>query len=173
LGAAVEPDPVVAPLAPRAFRQRQGRARRHRRERLAERRARDVAALHLARDALEPQGPLEPPVTKELGVVGRADEGRSLARAREGVHYQVDEVARLEADLLDGGLRVVDRLGPEVALVVGDPPEPEPPGEVLLVELEVGVVPGVTLLAAPHLHRGPRVAEEGDGLALAPSRGDF
>jgi hypothetical protein len=70
LGTAVEPHAMVAALAPRAFRQRQRRARRYRFERLPERHPRDAAPLHLAGDVLQPRGALEPPVPEELCVVG-------------------------------------------------------------------------------------------------------
>src|SRR5207249_5803961 len=125
------------------------------------------------RDVLEPQWTLEPPVTEELRVVGRADEGRSLASPRQGVQHQVDEVGSLEADLLGRSVRVVDRLGAEVTLVVGDSPEPQSALKVLLVELQIGVVARVAVLAAPYLERGPGVPEEGDGLAMATPRGDL
>jgi hypothetical protein len=78
-------------------------------------------------------------------------------------------MARLEADLLRRHLRVVDHLGAEVALVVGDAPEPQAAGEVLLVELEIGEVARIAVLTAPHLQRCPRVAEERDRLATAAS----
>jgi hypothetical protein len=93
-------------------------------------------------------------------------DGPLPARAR------VSEVIRLEADLLGGRVRIVDRLGAEVAQVVGDPPEPEPSREVLLVELEIHVVARIAVLAAPHLQGGPGVAEERHGLAVASPRGD-
>src|SRR5439155_10122972 len=44
--------------------------------------------------------------------------------------------------------------------------------EVLLVELAIGVLPGIAVFAAPHLERRPWVAEERDGVAGAPARGD-
>ncbi|PYN33290.1 MAG: hypothetical protein DME01_19215 [Candidatus Rokuibacteriota bacterium] len=112
-------------------------------------------------------------MTEELRVVGRADEGRSLASPRQGVQHQVDEVGSLEADLLGRSVRVVDRLGAEVTLVVGDSPEPQSTRKVLLVELQIGVVARVAVLAAPYLERGPGVPEEGDGLAMATPRGDL
>jgi hypothetical protein len=80
-------------------------------------------------------------------------------------------MGRLQTRLLGRDLGVVHRLGAQVALVVGDPPEPEAPGEVLLVKLQVRVVAGVPVLAAPHLEGGPRIAEERDRLALAAPRG--
>src|SRR5439155_1160896 len=62
LGVGVEPHAMVAALAPRAFGQRQRRARWHDLERFTEGHARNAGARHLARDMLEPERPLEPPV---------------------------------------------------------------------------------------------------------------
>src|SRR5260370_827 len=73
LEVAVQPHAVVAALARAPLRQRERRPRRDGLERLAEGRVRDTAPLHLARDVLEPERPLEPPVAEELGVVRRAD----------------------------------------------------------------------------------------------------
>src|SRR5262249_38054782 len=70
LAAAFEPHATVAALAPRAFRERQRRARRYRFERLPERHSRHAAPLHLTGDVLQPRGALEPPVAEELRVVG-------------------------------------------------------------------------------------------------------
>jgi hypothetical protein len=86
---------------------------------------------------------------------------------RQGVLDQVDEVGRLQANLLGGDLGVVHRLGAEVSLVVGDPPKSQAPWEMLLVKLQVRVLAGIPVLAAPHLQSGPRVAEERDRLPLA------
>src|SRR6266446_2270775 len=81
-GVAVEPDTVIAALAPTPFGQGERRARRDPGERLAERRRRHTAAHHLAGDVLEPERALETPVTEELRVVGRADERWALGGGR-------------------------------------------------------------------------------------------
>src|SRR5207302_3742401 len=60
----------------------------------------------------------------------------------------------------------------EVAGVVGDAPEAQPAGEMLLVELEVRVVPRVAVRAAPDLERGLRVAEDRDRRPAAAARRD-
>ena len=171
LGVAVQPHAVVPALAPAPLRQRERRLRRHGLERLAERSARDAAARHLARDVLEPERPLEPPVAEELRVVGRAhDGGPGRARLAERRLHELDEVPRLERHLLRGHVGVVDLLAAEVAGVVGDAPEAQAAGEVLLVELEICCVPGVAVLAAPDLERRLRVAEERHRAAGAAAR---
>src|SRR3989449_2893465 len=60
----------------------------------------------------------------------------------------------------------------QAALAVGDAPEAQAAREVLLVELEIGVLAGITLVAAPHLQRRLGIADEGDGRAVAAARGD-
>ena len=52
-------------------------------------------------------------------------------------------------------------LGAEVDAGPGHPPELEPAGPADLVELEIRAVAGIALVAAPHLHRGSRIAHEG------------
>src|SRR6059036_3733208 len=123
-GVAVEPDTVIAALAPTPFGQGERRARRDPGERLAERRRRHTAAHHLAGDVLEPERALEPPVTEELRVVGRADERWALGGGLgERGRHELDEVTGLEADLLDGERRLILELAAEVAGVVRDAPE--------------------------------------------------
>src|SRR5437867_3597637 len=172
-GSAARPGRAPAP-PPAAFGQGERRPRLHRRQRLAERRRRHGgAARHLAGDLLEPERALEPPVAEELGVVGRADDGRpgGAGRGERGRH-ELDEVAGLEAHLLRGERGVVGDLAAEVAGAVRDAPEAQPAGEVLLVELEVRVVPRIAVLAAPDLEGGLRVAEEGDRRPGAATRRD-
>src|SRR3989442_12551983 len=81
-------------------------------------------------------------------------------------------MAGVEADFLHGERGVVGDLAAEVAGAVRDAPEAQPAGEGLLVELEVRVVPRITVRAAPDLKRGLRVAEERDRRPAATARRD-
>ena len=56
--------------------------------------------------------------------------------------------------------------------MVGDPPEAQTAREVLLVELEVGILAGIAVVAAPHLQRRLGIADEGDRRSVAAARGD-
>src|SRR6185436_126813 len=103
--------------------------------------------------------PLEPPVAEQLGVVRRAYEGlTAVAGLVDRLPDHVHEVGRLQADLLGCDLGVVDLLGAEVARMIGDLPEAQAPGEMLLVELEEVEVARVAVLTAPHLQGGARIA---------------
>src|SRR5262249_35205361 len=127
LGVRIEPDSMVASLAPRPFRERDARPRWHRGQRLAQRHRRDPGGRETARHVLQPRGSFEPPVPEQLGIVGRADDTARAGLARRVAH-QLDEVARLHARHARAFGRVVWLLGPQIAGAVGDAPEPEPAG---------------------------------------------
>src|SRR5207253_965639 len=74
--AVVQPDPVVAPLAPRPLRKADGRTWRMRREKVRGGDHVDLS-LEFSQDRLQPLRALEPPVAKELRVERRDDDAGS------------------------------------------------------------------------------------------------
>jgi hypothetical protein len=122
---------------------------------------------------LEPERPLEPPVAEQLRVVGRAHQAlAALGGVLHGLLHQPHEVGGLQADLLGGNLGVVHLLGAEVMRGVGDAPEAQAAGVVVLVELQVIVVARVAGVPAPDLKRRARIADERHRRAGPAARGD-
>src|SRR5262249_60405972 len=112
----------------------------------------------------------DPPVAEQPGIVRRADDRRPALGLRgrlRGFAHQTYEVTGLQRRLLRRELGIVGDLRAEVAATVGDAPEAQATGEVLFVELEIRVLAGITMIAAPHLQRRARIADKRDGRAVA------
>src|SRR5437870_2446149 len=127
-GTFVQPDIVMASLAPRPFRNLDGRAGRMRREKIRGSDRVDVS-LQFSQNRFQPRWSLEPPVAKEFRVERRDDDAGSA----RGVP------ARIEPTLLETVLVGADRRAPDDEVRI-DEEESDPVTTQQL--LETGTEPG-------------------------------
>src|SRR5437660_2639154 len=120
-------------------------------------------SLEFSQDRFQPPRALEPPVAKELRVERRDDDAgsaRGLPMFPKGLDDQRCEMVRMGLGSLPGGIRVVQHLLPQSEAPVCDAPVPQSVHPVFAVEFQVGAVPGVSIVGAPHLDARPRVPRE-------------
>src|SRR2546421_9110061 len=169
-GAVVQPDPMMAALAPRAFRKTDRRTGRMRREKV---RGRDHVDLsfEFSENRLEPPRAFEPPMAKELGVERRDDDAGSARRLPmfpKGFDDQGCEVVRMGVGSLLRGLRIVGDLLPQGKAPVRDAPISEAVHSVFAMEFQVGPVPRISVIRTPDLDAGPRVPSKDRDLPPPP-----
>jgi len=124
--------------------------------------------VEVAGDGFEPEGALEPPVAEELGVEGRAEDGRDgvVEAGLERLVDEMDEVGGVRFDALGGLLRVVGLLVSHADFGAGDAPVAMTAGPAFLVEVEVDAVAGVAGVSGPDLEAGVGVAGKDGGGVL-------
>src|SRR3989440_9945504 len=102
-------------------------------------------------------------MAKELRVERRdhdAGSARGLPMLPEGLDDQRCEMVRMGLGSLPGGIRVVRHFLPQSESAVCDAPVSQSVHPVFAVEFQVGAVPGVSIVGAPHLDARPRVPRE-------------
>ncbi len=130
----------------------------------------DGVVVEGAGDGLEPLRAFEPPVTEELGVEGRGEDGGNgiVHGGVDGFPDEMDEVGGVGLGALGGAGGVVGLLVGHVDVGAGDGPVAMTAGPALLVEVEVVAVAGIAEVAGPDLGAGAGVAgEDGDGVLWA------
>ncbi len=160
----IEPDPVIAPFPPGAFRQGNDRPGSAGLKDFA-----PGAQAHLGvvlepfEHLIEPLGTLEPPVADEFGIIGRHHHaGPALFgfELRQDPRHQRDKVVRLVIDPGRHPLGMVGLLISQIGLGAGHLPVAQAAGETLLVKIQKIAIAGIPPLAAPHLEAGLGVTGE-------------
>src|SRR2546421_4646353 len=158
-GPVVQPDIVMASLAPRPFRNLDGRAGRMRREKIRGRNRIDVS-LQFSQNRFQPRWALEPPVAKEFRVERSDDDAgsaRGLLMLMESLEDQRCKMVRMGGGSLLRGVGVVGDLLSQGELPVRDTPVPQAVHPMFAMKLQVGAVPRISVVRTPDLDAGPRV----------------
>src|SRR5579859_1403384 len=121
------------------------------------------------RHVLQPLRPFKPPVPEQLGIKGRRQNGRSrsvAAIAGKRVCRYAGEVGGVLAGPRKRYLRIVRLLQSKIDLVPGDFPVAIAARPALLVKFQITCVARITVIAAPHLDSGARIARKERDLRL-------
>src|SRR3989440_9154808 len=168
-GTVVQPDIVMASLAPRSFRNLDGRAGRMRREKIRGSDRVDVS-LQFSQNRFQPRWALEPPVAKEFRVERRDDDAgsaRGLLMLMESLEDQRCKMVRMGGGSLLRGVGVVGDLLSQGELPVRDTPVPQAVHPMFAMKLEVGAVPRISVVRTPDLDAGPRVPRKNRDFPMA------